>query len=100
MEPKGAADFIAIARNYHTVFIRNVPHFTVHDRNPLRRFILLVGGYLCQIEELYNANVKVYIESEKGILEMLEVEEESQFDEVFAFERCQSRLIEMGSKEY
>lgn len=38
----GAADFIAICRNFHTVFLKNVPIITMDDRNSARRFILFV----------------------------------------------------------
>lgn len=55
---------------------------------------------MSQIEELYNANVKVYVQAAVEVLELLDAPRESQYDEVFAFERCQSRLLEMSSEEY
>lgn len=38
----GVADFIAICRNFHTIFLKNVPKITMNDRDSARRFILLV----------------------------------------------------------
>ncbi|XP_020241300.1 lactation elevated protein 1 isoform X2 [Asparagus officinalis] len=45
--PVGAADYIAISRNYHTVFISNIPVMSMRIRDKARRFITLV-------DELYN----------------------------------------------
>uniref|UniRef100_A0A0E0KLM3 AAA+ ATPase domain-containing protein n=1 Tax=Oryza punctata TaxID=4537 RepID=A0A0E0KLM3_ORYPU len=45
--PVGAADYIAIARNYHTVFISDIPAMSMKIRDKARRFITL-------IDELYN----------------------------------------------
>ncbi len=38
----GAADFIAICRNFHSIILKNVPRITMDDRNSARRFITFV----------------------------------------------------------
>ncbi|XP_073114874.1 uncharacterized protein [Elaeis guineensis] len=45
--PVGAADYIAVARNFHTVFISGIPVMSMRIRDKARRFITL-------IDELYN----------------------------------------------
>eukprot|EP01006_Ploeotia_vitrea_P023922 TRINITY_DN56596_c0_g1_i1.p1 TRINITY_DN56596_c0_g1~~TRINITY_DN56596_c0_g1_i1.p1 ORF type:complete len:316 (+),score=159.48 TRINITY_DN56596_c0_g1_i1:54-1001(+) len=86
----GAADYIAIAEHYHTVLLENVPR--MEDRNVIRRFILLV-------DEMYNSKIRLVISAEAPVDQLLQLETETQ-DEVFAFERCVSRLLEMQSREY
>ncbi|WIA43503.1 hypothetical protein OEZ86_009965 [Tetradesmus obliquus] len=46
--PLGAADYMALAHNYHTVFITGIPAMSMNQRDQARRFITLV-------DELYNA---------------------------------------------
>lgn len=41
-KPMGSADFIAIARKFHCVIIRDIPIITFENRNLVKRFILLV----------------------------------------------------------
>uniref|UniRef100_A0A061S3B3 Lactation elevated protein 1-like n=1 Tax=Tetraselmis sp. GSL018 TaxID=582737 RepID=A0A061S3B3_9CHLO len=50
--PLGAADYIAVARSFHTVFLSGVPAFTMQIRDQARRFITLV-------DELYNHRVRL-----------------------------------------
>ncbi|CAK9200295.1 unnamed protein product [Sphagnum troendelagicum] len=45
--PVGAADYIALAQNYHTVFITDIPIMSMRIHDKARRFITLV-------DELYN----------------------------------------------
>ncbi|QCD99385.1 P-loop containing nucleoside triphosphate hydrolase [Vigna unguiculata] len=45
--PLGAADYIAVAENFHTVFISDIPVMSMRIRDKARRFITL-------IDELYN----------------------------------------------
>ncbi|XP_031472979.1 uncharacterized protein LOC116245641 isoform X1 [Nymphaea colorata] len=46
-QPVGAPDYIAIAKNYHTIFISDIPSMSMRIRDKARRFITL-------IDELYN----------------------------------------------
>lgn len=50
--PKGAADYVAVARSFHTVFIANIPQTSMNSRDQARRFITLV-------DELYNARCRL-----------------------------------------
>ena len=43
--PLGPADYLAIARNFRTVFVHVVPVFKVHQRNELKRFILMIDTF-------------------------------------------------------
>ncbi len=40
--PVGNADYIAISQNCPTIFLKNIPNFTVNNRNVMRRYINLV----------------------------------------------------------
>ncbi|CAN5567976.1 cell division protein ZapE [soil metagenome] len=50
--PLGAADYLAIARNFSTVFVEHIPVLTPQMRNPAKRFILL-------IDTLYDAGTRL-----------------------------------------
>jgi cell division protein ZapE len=40
--PVGNADYIAISQNCTTILLKNIPNFSVNNRNVMRRFINLV----------------------------------------------------------
>ena len=85
---QGAADYIEVARDFHTVLLSGVPVFDTGSENAARRFVHLV-------DELYDRHVKLVCtaDAEPGGLyagERL----------VAAFERTASRLVEMRSAEY
>lgn len=86
----GAADFLAIAQQFHTVIIDAIPVIGAARRNEARRFITL-------IDTLYDRHVKLIAsaEAEPGGL-YLGVEGR----EAFEFARTASRLIEMRSSAY
>jgi peroxisome-assembly ATPase len=93
--PVGSADYIAIAQNCPTVLIKNIPYFSVNNRNVMRRFITL-------IDEFYNHNVKLYClgaDTPENLF-VKETGTEEVYDEVFAWERCVSRLREMQTEYY
>merc|ERR1712178_21411 len=50
----GAADYLAIANSFHTVFLANVPALTLQERDQVRRFITL-------IDALYEGHTKVIV---------------------------------------
>ncbi len=89
-QPLAAADYLAIAERFHTIFIDEIPVMDVQHRNEAKRFINL-------IDTLYDQNVKVIASAEAEPHKLyLAVEGK----EAFEFERTASRLIEMRSTEY
>ncbi|XP_024033772.1 AFG1-like ATPase isoform X2 [Citrus clementina] len=134
--PVGAADYIAVAHNYHTVFITNIPVMSMRIRDKARRFITL-------IDELYNHHCCLFCSAASSIDDLFQGTEEGtlfdlesvQFEteieggklrrdvlaegsvssggapagivsmlsgqeELFAFRRAVSRLIEMQTPLY
>ena len=94
----GAADFIDLARAFRIVFISGIPKLTLQERNAIRRLIIL-------IDALYDETVKVVILAEETPLKLLQLTAEDKagggaFDEIFAFDRTVSRLLEMQSVSY
>jgi cell division protein ZapE len=88
--PLGASDFLAIARQFHTVILENIPRLTFDRRNEAKRFIIL-------IDALYDAHVKLLASAEADAPGLYEAESGR---EAFEFDRTVSRLIEMRSQEY
>ena len=87
-EPRGAADYLAIARRYHTIIIVGIPVMGPQLRNEAARFVTL-------IDALYEHKVK--------LLAGAEAEPEGLYpagDGSFEFQRTVSRLEEMCSAEY
>ncbi len=87
-QPRGAADYLAIARSYHTVFLVGVPVMGPDMRNEAARFVLL-------IDALYEWRCKLVIGAD--------AEPEGLYpagDGRFEFERTVSRLREMQSAGY
>jgi cell division protein ZapE len=86
--PRGQADYIELARCYHTVFLSDVPVLTPEHENQARRFISLV-------DEFYDRAVKLIVSAAAPINELYRGNKLK-----FEFERTQSRLIEMQSQQY
>lgn len=79
--PVGAADYIAVARNFHTVFISGIPVMSMRIRNKARRFITL-------IDELYNHHCRLVCLAAASIDDLFQgTDEGALFDlESFQFE--------------
>lgn len=86
--PLGPADYLAIARTYHTVIMVAIPQFNKENSDAARRFITL-------IDALYEHNVK-FLCSAAVPLPSLYAEGGVSFE----FERTISRLMEMQSEDY
>lgn len=87
-EARGAADYLAIARMYHTVMIVGVPAMGPDQRNEAARFVTL-------IDALYDYRVKL-IAAADARPDDLYVAGDGRFE----FERTASRLNEMLSDAY
>jgi cell division protein ZapE len=86
--PRGQADYIELARCYHTVLLSDVPVLDGMLDNQARRFISLV-------DEFYDRGVKLIL---SGTVALEKTYQGTAFQ--FEFERTKSRLIEMQSKDY
>jgi cell division protein ZapE len=86
--PRSQADYIEIARSFHTVLVGGVPQFTPDNENEARRFIALV-------DEFYDRSVKLVL-SAAVPPEALYHGRRLQFE----FKRTASRLEEMRGKPY
>ncbi|MEZ5484525.1 MAG: cell division protein ZapE [Lysobacteraceae bacterium] len=86
--PRAVADYIEIARDFHTVLVSNIPVFDGNDDDRFRRFVHLV-------DELYDRRVNLIV-SAAGVPTALYRGERLRLE----FERCSSRLIEMQSRDY
>ena len=96
-EMLGAADFIDLAKAFKVVYIEGIPKLDLTTRNEMRRLITLVDA-------MYECKVLVYCLAEETPMKLLDVSEEdklrSTHDELFAFDRTISRLLEMQSQAY
>ena len=87
-EARGTADYLAIARRYHTVILVGIPVLTPEMRNEAARFVAL-------IDALYEHKVK--------LLAAADAEPDALYpkgDGRFEFDRTVSRLEEMRSEAY
>ena len=84
----GAADYIAIARRYHTVILVGVPRLSPENRNEAARFVTLV-------DTLYEHRVKLLMAADAEPADLYPTG-----DGAFEFERTVSRLMEMQSDTY
>ena len=87
--PRSAADYIEIARCYHTVFLSGVPVMGATDDDAARRFVTLV-------DELYDRGVKLAVSAASDAPEGLYRGERLAFE----FRRAASRLHEMQGHGY
>jgi cell division protein ZapE len=89
-QPLGAADYLRIAHEYHTVILDHIPAMTYDNRNAAKRFIIL-------IDTLYDMNVKLIASAEAEPDALYRADEGFEAQE---FKRTASRLIEMRSQSY
>lgn len=87
-QPLGPADFLAIARSFHTVMIDGIPVLSPALRNEAKRFVTLVDA-------LYEAKAKLVATADAPPERLY-----PEGDGAFEFQRCVSRLNEMQSEDY
>ena len=87
-EPRGAADYLAIARRYHSVIIVGIPVMGPEMRNEAARFVTL-------IDALYEQKVKLLASADAEPAGLY-----PSGDGGFEFLRTVSRLEEMRSADY
>ena len=87
-DARGAPDYLAIARKYHTVILVGVPKLGPENRNEAARFVTL-------IDALYEHRVKLLVAADAPVAELYETG-----DGRFEFDRTVSRLLEMRSDAY
>jgi cell division protein ZapE len=87
-EARGAPDYLAIARHFHTVIIVGIPLMGPENRNEAARFVTL-------IDALYEHKVKLLAAADAQPQDLY-----VHGDGAFEFERTASRLLEMQSAEY
>ncbi len=86
--PRGSADYIEIATEFHTVLLGGIPAFDAQNDDAARRFVTL-------IDELYDRRVNLVCSADAAPHALYRGERLAA-----AFERTASRLIEMQSAEY
>jgi cell division protein ZapE len=86
--PRGQADYIELARRYHTVLISDVRRLGPEEADRRRRFTWL-------IDEFYDHRVKAILSAEAPLTELLQ----ARAGEI-EVERAASRLVEMQTRQY
>ena len=89
-QPLAASDYLRIAHDFHTVIVDRIPMMQYEDRNPAKRFIIL-------IDTLYEHSVKLIA---SAAAEPDDLYIATQGYEANEFKRTASRLIEMRSESY
>lgn len=86
--PRSPADYIELARSYHSVLLSDVPVLDFMMENQARRFLNMV-------DEFYDRNVNLIISAEAPLDSLYQGKKL-----VFEYQRALSRLQEMQSVEY
>jgi cell division protein ZapE len=89
-QPLAAADYLRIAREFHTIILDHIPVMDYPNRNKAKRFIIL-------IDTLYDNAVKLLASAQAQPDALYTATEGYEANE---FKRTASRLIEMRSQAY
>jgi cell division protein ZapE len=84
----GPADYLEVARRFHTVLLEDIPLLKPDRRDAARRFVTL-------IDTLYEARTKLVASAAAEPVALY-----PEGDGAFEFERTVSRLMEMRSQDY
>jgi len=85
---RGAADYIEIARQFHSVFISDIPQMNDGQNDKAKRFVNM-------IDEFYDRNINLLCSAASKPEELYSGKQLA-----FEFQRTLSRLLEMRSHEY
>jgi cell division protein ZapE len=86
--PLGPADYLAVADNFTTIFMENIPALEAKERDPARRFMILT-------DTLYDRRLRLVASSEKPPEEIY-----PDLRNALGFARTASRLREMQSASW
>jgi cell division protein ZapE len=92
-EARGASDYLAIARAYHTVILVGIPRLGPDNRNEAARFVTL-------IDALYEHKVKLLVTAAAAPEDLYDAGAKGNEGGRFEFHRTISRLVEMQSADY
>ncbi|XP_040483534.1 AFG1-like ATPase isoform X2 [Ursus maritimus] len=118
--PLGASDYLELSKNFDTVFLRNIPQFTLAKRTQARRFITLIDNfYDFKVRVICSAATPIpslflhqhhdsELEQSRILMDDLGLSQDSAEglsmftgeEEIFAFQRTLSRLTEMQTEQY
>ncbi|KAF7635217.1 hypothetical protein Mgra_00005332 [Meloidogyne graminicola] len=119
--PLSSNDYLAIARVFNTVFIRQIPILTQNRLSEVRRFISMIDTFydqkvkvICsaevELENLFQLNKQIELsDTQRILIDDLKINEEEEvlnaniftgLEEIFAHERTISRLMEMRTEKY
>ncbi len=87
-QPRGAADYLAMAEAFDTLFVTGVRCLTERQKNEAKRFIILV-------DTLYESRTRLIVSAEAAPQKLYGADSHK-----LEFDRTVSRLIEMQSKDY
>ncbi|PPQ70446.1 hypothetical protein CVT26_013940 [Gymnopilus dilepis] len=123
-QPLSAADYIEVTKNFGTIFVLNIPKMGMQEKDLARRFITFIDACYESKTKLFvtsevpvfqvfsdeaNADKKGHVSDHmRSVMDDLGLNSEmvgssSIFtgeEEIFAFARACSRLVQMGSKEW
>jgi len=86
--PRSQNDYLAIAKQFKTVFISDIPVIAPDDRDQITLFINLVDVF-------YDAKIRLVISAAEPVPELY-----SRGYKILEYERTNSRLLEMQSTDY
>ncbi|KAJ8027154.1 AFG1-like ATPase [Holothuria leucospilota] len=115
----GAVDYLAISREFDVIFIHQVPQMSLSMKTAARRFITMIDSFYDQkvklvlsaevpAEELFVTGhlTQQDVEDNMVLMDDLNIQQGSDVslftgeEEIFAFQRTVSRLVEMQTEEY
>uniref|UniRef100_T1K7K4 AAA+ ATPase domain-containing protein n=1 Tax=Tetranychus urticae TaxID=32264 RepID=T1K7K4_TETUR len=121
-QPLGAVDYLTLSQLFHTVIIRDIPQLNLKLKTQARRFITLIDTfYDNKVRVLFSANVPIkelfmvgnsdddITDEQRALMDDLgikfsQVKDSTDLfsgqEEMFAFDRTLSRIMEMQTLDY